>query len=176
MRYLTIPLTDEKEMTVLALSTEDGRILFYSADERGREVEEKTKTAADGVIQDKICIAELDGTYDNVKGRIKDFEILALPQGLSNGNNLSLLAITAGSDGRIRTWMIDAGLLATSNKAGTEEKMLTQAVGKLAGTYETGSRITCMQAFVMLPRDDHGDVSEFEGLTEDAASGTDSSD
>jgi protein MAK11 len=43
----------------------------------------------------------------------------------------------------------------------------TVQIGTLIGTYETGNRITCLDAFVMRSASDgFGGLSEFEGLTE----------
>ncbi|ERF75401.1 hypothetical protein EPUS_00194 [Endocarpon pusillum Z07020] len=169
MRYLTIADNEGCETVVLVVSTESGKLLFYSTDQTSKE-----EKGAPGVspLPDSLCLAQLDGRNHGFSGRIKDFEILSMP--LSAGTWSGLLAVTAGSDGSIRIWMMRSrNFFSAKEKA----KDVTTAipVGNLIGTYETGSRITCLKAFVMVNREDDEGLSEFEGLT-DAASVDDSSD
>ncbi|KAK0258472.1 hypothetical protein B0A54_06025 [Friedmanniomyces endolithicus] len=120
---------------LVAISTEDGRILFFRVD---------ATTPADG--KDKLprctCIAQLGGAQAGIGGRIKDFEILSL-QIESAPASPTLVVITASSDGVIRLW--SAGEVGS----GSAEGGAPQQVGSLLGTLETGSRITCLGAFVL---------------------------
>ena len=61
-------------------------------------------------------------------------------------------------------------------KMKVEETPEPKSIGDLIGTYETGHRITCLKAFVMVKREGNEELSEFEGVTEDAQSGNGSSD
>ena len=170
MRYLRLSDGDGREMLVLAVSTENGKVLFYSMDQTNQAEDE---ASLENSLPDSVCLAQLDSKADGVGSRIKDFEILSVPF-LSEGSS-GLLAITAGSDGRLRLWMIQTRDLFSANE-NPEKSLKPISIGNLIGTYETGSRITCMKAFVMVKREDNGNLSEFEGLTEDAGSGDDSSD
>lgn len=170
MRYMTITDDGGPAMVVLVVSTESGKLLFYATDqtstgERGE--------SAKSPLRDSLCLAEVDGRSHGVSGRIKDFEILSVP--LSTGTSSRLLAVTAGSDGSIRVWMMRCGdFFSAKENAKDLPKLIS--VGDLIGTYETGSRITCLKAFMMVRREGEEGLSEFEGLTEDAASVNDSSD
>jgi protein MAK11 len=170
MRYLTIPGDDGQELIVLAVSTEDGRILFYATDHAAKSTDEADLAAP---LQDSKCLAQLDGKPSGVVGRIKDFELLSLPSAADSSPRL--LAITASSDGTVRIWTIRAkDILSMTEDANKMTKPVS--VGQLLGVYETGSRITCLKAFVMVEREGEEGLSEFEGFTEDAESVSDSSD
>ncbi len=170
MRYLTIADNEGCEMVVLVVSTESGKLLFYATDQTSKGEE---GGSAESPLSDSLCLAEVDGRSHGVSGRIKDFEILSGP--LSTGASSGLVAVTAGSDGSIRVWMIHSRDF-LSAKENSKDLPKPISVGDLIGSYETGSRITCLKAFVMVNREGDGGLSEFEGLTEDAASVNDSSD
>ncbi|KAK0947490.1 Protein mak11 [Friedmanniomyces endolithicus] len=120
---------------LVAISTEDGRILFFRVD---------ATVSADG--KDKLppctCVAQLGGAEAGIGGRIKDFEVLTLQVEEPPAPPM-LVIITASSDGAIRLWCV-AGLGSVSAEGGAP-----QQVGSLIGTLETGSRITCLGAFVL---------------------------
>ena len=124
----------EKEL--LAVSTEDGRILFFVI---GGEA---TDGGAEKLPQCP-CIAQLGGKAAGVSGRIKDFEILAIP-----GESAVLLVVTASSDGTLRLWGLEKES-STPGHDGPAKRAEPQQVGDLIGTLETGNRITCLGAFVM---------------------------
>lgn len=170
MRYLTISEGGGHEMVVLVVSTEDGKVLFYSTDQSKGTVAE---VSSENSPPDSICLAQLDGKSDGIGGRIKDFEILRIPPSVDTSHRL--MAVTAGSNGRVRIWIMQTKDF-FSAKAGAEKLAKPVPVGCLAGTYETGSRITCLRAFVMKQREDSEGLSDFGGLTEDAESAGDSSD
>lgn len=169
MRYLTIADNEGREMVVLVVSTESGKLLFYSTDQTSKE---EKGAPGESPLPDSLCLTQLDGRIHGFSGRIKDFEILSVP--LSAGTSSGLLVVTAGSDGSIRIWMMRPRSL-FSARENAKDGSTPIPVGNLIGTYETGSRITCLKAFVMVHREGDEGLSEFEGLT-DAASVDDSSD
>ncbi len=67
----------------------------------------------------------------------------------------SYFVVTAGSDGRIRLWRVGVPELGGVGVVGGQ-------VGALLGTYETQNRITCLEAFVMIPRPPGSEESEYE--------------
>ena len=160
MCYKTLGRSDASAKEVLAISTEDGKILFYSTDDL------KHPKKNDGVEGTEIAkarlLAELDGRAAGVVGRIKDFEIMPLPSSDEETNAVVLVA--ASSDGSIRAWQIQENEV-LSQLPPSKEKTEVSKVGKLIGTYETGSRITCLRAFLMLPRRQDEGLSEYEGMT-----------
>lgn len=127
MRFMSL----SEKTSLLALSTEDGRILFYDI-HSGGETSEGTKQ-----LPRLGCVAQLGGEAAGVSGRIKDFEILDLPG--------SSLFITAGSDGAIRLWSVQSSDLGK----GAESEGTTRQVGALIASHETGDRVTCLGAFVL---------------------------
>ena len=156
MHYITLSEDDKTINDVLAVSTEDGRILFYST----------TRFSQSGSTESEIplctSISQLGGAAEGVTSRIKDFEILRLP------DSQSLFAVTGSSDGAIRLWMLDDaeitdGSLVLAGSMDNEvhdsenadavspsnDSAMTTQVGSLLGTYEAGNRITCLKAFIM---------------------------
>lgn len=142
MGFLSLPDT---EQSILALSTEDGRILFY-------DVSSSDEEADAGKLPLCPCVAQLGGTPAGISGRVKDFEIVAL-QG-----SKSLVIITGSSDGAVRLWTVSGEQFAAqASKEGPKQ------IGKLIATQETGNRITCLGAFVM-----DGKASDVDEVEEDA--------
>ena len=159
MHYVSLS-DDDTSNDVLAVSTEDGRVLFYPTT-RSSQLE---STESDSKTDIPICtsVGQLGGAAENVTTRIKDFEILRMP------GSQSLVAVTGSSDGAIRLWMLEDAEIAggslvqprfmdnviqkSENAAAVPSSsngaMITQ-VGFLLGTYEAGNRITCLRAFVM---------------------------
>lgn len=154
--------TDGEPKDILAVSTEDGRILFYDT----TDIAETQRTEPD--IQPEIpvveAICQLGGSAEGLTGRVKDFEILKL----SGPEDYAI--ITGCSDGAVRLWTVresdfvdepsipsksngEASIPASSDdsKANGISSTLpaTRQVGSLLGTYEAGNRITCLKAFVM---------------------------
>lgn len=147
---------DEDVSTIMAISTEDGRILFYSTrpDDlvAAPPVDDKE---ASGLPSAKL-VAQLGGKAAGVEGRLKDFTTLALPGGAGKAS-ADFLIVAGSSDGTLRLWK-----LSTADLQGAPAKEVRQ-VGELVGTYETGNRITCLKAFVMIPRpEDAVDVADEE--------------
>jgi len=157
--YLTVPDGAGDDTTILAVSTEDGRILFY--DTAISTPAQNGDMKDDHTIPDAKLDAQLGGKAAGMSGRIKDFEILLLAS--PDSSELNLAIVTGSSDGIIRIWHLPARDLIEAGKSETGAPQ----VGRLIGTYDTGSRITCLKAFVMLPpmpEDDN--ISDFEGFPE----------
>jgi protein MAK11 len=178
--YLSIPNDSKDESTtVLAASTEDGRILFYNTDTFAATA---ASSSANGkitgpevppatTIPDAALLAQLGGKTAGITGRIKDFETLVVAshtQPSTSVNGKSFIIVTASSDGTLRLFSLTSQDLGRKVKGGQGPPQ----IGTLVGSYETGNRVTCLKAFVMLPAqqaggDDVGD--EFEGF--DGSSG-----
>ncbi|EMC91361.1 hypothetical protein BAUCODRAFT_45509, partial [Baudoinia panamericana UAMH 10762] len=126
------------ESELLAIATEDGRVLFFDINNLEAATEDTLPTCA--------CVAQLGGPEVGVTGRIKDFEVLPCH---SSAAKTKTLLVTANSDGAIRLWTLPQQLAGGQRDVDPEELATTRQVGKLIGTLETGSRITCLGAFVM---------------------------
>jgi protein MAK11 len=130
------------EEDIIALSTEDGRILFYSPTETTKISEPKPSVPA------ATFKGQLGGPELGLAGRIKDFMILEQPAKDSS----TLIIVTVGSDGVIRIWAIEKDEIVTEKES--------KQVGRLLGMYQTGNRVTCMKAFIMSDSSDHAEVEE----------------
>lgn len=152
-----VKLDAEKDSTILSVSTEDGRVLFFSTapEDLGKDKDEKLSHAK--------FLGQVGGREAGVVGRIKDFKILQTEIATE-----VLHIVSASSDGKLRLWEV---LRDSLNATKTEKN---KQVGKLLGLYETQNRITCMEAFVMIPRPEGVDESEDE--PEDEADSSDDSD
>ena len=155
MKYVQVP-SKAKPTTLLAVSTEDGRIAFYST------TPAETDQTESNTIPSATCVAQLGGKSAEITTRIKDFEILpSSPE--------TFVVVTASSDGAIRVWVIKTTDLVCakgdSSKNGKDTSIPIQT-GKLIGTYETGNRVTCLKAFVMLPPAEGEE--DMDGLTTEA--------
>jgi len=167
--YVSLPDNTGEETTLLAVSTEDGRILFYNT--RGIAMSPIMESANkdDNSIVDALFVSQLGGKAAGIANRIKDFEILSLSSPtISSARRKDLAIITAHSDGAVRLFHLPTSSLLVAAKSKTPTP---PQIGKLIGLYETGNRITCLRAFVMLEPaavDEHfGDKEdEFEGFEE----------
>jgi len=160
-------VVDDETKEILAISTEDGRILFYSAALPAlvQGIESDTKS------QIPLCraVGQLGGSAEGSTGRIKDFEILKSP------DLYACLIVTGSSDGSIRLWMVteadlqetlpdheDSSETELGDPANSQPKETAatlpepRQIGKLLGTYEAGNRITCLKAFIMSEPVDSG--------------------
>jgi protein MAK11 len=152
MKYVSLDPSAEDGEELLALSTEDGRVIFYST--------KRLQKAADddeSPIPYAEAVAELGGRTSGFPGRVKDFEILNVGEE-SAAQKGDLLVVTGNSEGVVRVWMLRAKDLIrnTKEKPTSDDKSEGSGnlqVGKLLNVYETGNRITCLKAFVMLPPD-----------------------
>jgi protein MAK11 len=131
--------------TILVVSTEDGRIMFYNTslpDTSKPQSEEKKK--GEDYAPPCTLIAQLGGPAAGIAGRVKDFEIIPTPSGF--------LIIAGSSDGSVRLWGVPSSDLEhqeTTSSEKVQSGFTAKQVGKLIGTYSTGTRITCLKAFVM---------------------------
>ncbi|KAF2034694.1 WD40 repeat-like protein [Setomelanomma holmii] len=161
-------LPSDTHASTLLVSTEDGCVLLYdtSATSPASEEVEKSK---DSVSSSKL-VAQIGGPGAGISGRIKDFEILPL----SNTNLKAFIIITGSSDGTVRIWSLDVAELKDS--VGTEQGtgFTAKQVGKLLGTYTTGTRITCLKAFAMTGKPDE-EEEEVTADKDDAYSSGDDS-
>ena len=157
-----------EDANVLCVSTEDGRILFYStsqtadatADEQDELASFGKDMAGSKTIPSCKLLASIGGLAAGLASRIKDFTILdPLP---TSGK---LVCMTACSDGAVRVWLLDTSRIRqgdltpkeTSNGDDVQEPTSTdvqpmqdvavEAVARTVGVYETGHRITCLKAF-----------------------------
>ena len=199
-----VELGDEEAIQVLTMSTEDGRILFYSTGQ-GDLVTAPAVDSKDAPLPSSRLIAQLGGKeagnedwskhgkqawlkkwdaeikegkqmsqeakksaqdkaekraesawVTGFSTRIKDFTILSSGKAASR----DLFIPAASSDGTLRIWKVSAKDLSPhTGKA--------KQVGTLLGTYETPNRITCMEAFVMLPCMDGAEDDEFDGFDDE---------
>ncbi|KAI4120079.1 MAG: hypothetical protein LQ345_000035 [Seirophora villosa] len=159
VRYVNYGNNDQLRPNVLAVSTEDGRVMFFST----------SPASSDLGPQLPICpaIGEIVSDDGDPKGRVKDFEILNTTG--AGSTSMPGFLVSASSEGLIFIWSLDlapsleasasvhrpAGA-AKSTNGGPDGKPRSQGVselvpqvGRLIGKYETGNRITCLKAFIM---------------------------
>lgn len=171
MKYFSIGLEDRIETELLAVSTEDGRIIFYST---------KVKANSGSSILEATILGQLGGKAVSHSGRIKEFQIIPLRDTHIWKN--SHLVITCSSDGTVKLWLLDEKVLSNctpyQNIVSRQEDKGTKSVpqiGKLIGVYETGSRITCMAAFIMRePKKGGEDLSVPDSIEKDENDTTES--
>ncbi|KAK4936843.1 Protein mak11 [Elasticomyces elasticus] len=162
--YLSLPDASGNQMTLLAVSTEDGRILFYHTDDIS-PVPTNDANAKEELIPEASCRAQVGGKTAGISTRVKDFELLFSND--SPEKSESVFIVAASSDGTIRLIHLP---LSDLRDAVVKSKKAAE-LGTVIGTYSTGNRITCMKAFVMLPPSDEdddlgGEEDEFEGFEE----------
>ena len=136
---------------ILAVSTEDGKILFYDTTTFNGKPDMQKIPFCD-------CVAQLGGAAAGISGRVKDFEVLPLTETAST-DGASCLVVTGSSDGAIRVWTVRVADLRALDHAGTNGEAAAgqlangsskqpRQIGDLVGTLETGNRITCVAAFL----------------------------
>jgi protein MAK11 len=173
-----VSVGEEEDTQMLALSTEDGRILFYST--RAEDLESApAENGKEAILKSAKLVAILDGSIAEEKDRdaktagtptrIKDFAVLNVGEGSAK----SMFIVAGRSDGTLQLFQYSATDLVSKN----DEK--AKQIGKLLGSYKTGNRITCLKAFVMLPKYDGEDADEnfddFEGFDDEVENGSDDS-
>ncbi|RYP13627.1 hypothetical protein DL767_010637 [Monosporascus sp. MG133] len=178
----------EGDASLLAVSTEDGRIMFFStkSEDLTAAPAETSKTSLpskDGKTDDNNnnkkaassssqsqsqslpvakFVAYLGGKEAGVTGRIKDFTVLrtAAEEG---GGGERLIIPTGSSDGKVRVFSLAVDELnEAAARKGKDRDEEAKRVGRLLGTYDTSNRITCLEAFVMIPRPEGVEDSEDE--------------
>ncbi|KAK7969157.1 hypothetical protein PG988_008230 [Apiospora saccharicola] len=135
--------TDDADKSILAVSTEDGRIVFLSTDEQDLvQAEEATDSKKTTKLPTAKVLGQLGGKEGGVAGRIKAFSLLRPDE-----RKDEVFFACGSSDGKLRLFQVTMKELVKSQKGDKPAQ-----VGKLIGTYNTDNRITCMEAFVMIPR------------------------
>lgn len=158
---MTLSETDDETKDILAVSTEDGRILFYDTTD---VLESHINRASKPEIPISKEMCQLGGASEGLTGRVKDFEVLKPP------GSEDFIIVAGSSDGAVHLWTVDRSELVVDlpiTRDLNEEKSVstngndakvngtalkpptTRQVGLLLGTYEAGNRITCMKAFIM---------------------------
>lgn len=179
LHYVTLPATDGETKDLLAISTEDGRILFYDTTDMVKT--QITTSASKLEIPISKAICQLGGAAEGLTGRVKDFEVLKPP------DSEAFIVISGGSDGAVRLWTIDESELVDEPSISKDlneevsistngdddkangnaiEQSATRQIGLLLGTYEAGNRITCLKAFVMSEPESFTNNGSENGTTE----------
>ena len=165
-RYTEAHNLPDLKPELIFVSTEDGRILIYSADQAHKDG--VYISSSTNHIPNLLPIGQL---LDESKSRIKDFEVLKA--GGSQDTTEEVYVVSANSNGAIRVLSLDIKeLLAhavTLRSVDQRPRMESESNGggsggaptnvtgsalwepsmKVLGTYETGHRITCLKAFLM---------------------------
>lgn len=155
MKYISLTGDDDEKKDLLAVSTEDGRVIFYST-----TVLQDAEEGDDSTIPHATPVAQIGGKQAGLPGRIKDFEVLSLEEQAAEIRH-DILVVTGNSEGVVRVWKVNG----TSLVSGKKSKEIRQT-GSLLTTYETGNRITCLAAFIMLPAEDPSTL--FDSADEDS--------
>jgi protein MAK11 len=184
MQY--VPISDR---SILSLSTDDGRILFYSTQELVPETRALKEREEKGTrLPSCRLVGQLGGVAAGFSRRIKDYTILALPEDEGESESRpTLFVVTGGSDGVVRLWAVEKEEFlevpeATGGAAelGNDIAAEIPQVGRLLGAYETGNRITCLKSFVLTGQPDDGgeaaNVRNGAHQSDDENSGSDSDD
>jgi protein MAK11 len=157
-----------KDATVLALSTEDGRIIFYDTSVISDTKPQTSNGKEEAVAMPCALIAQLGGPAVGILGRVKDFEIIPIP-------NAGYLIIAGSSDGSVRLWFLSSSEIkaqpakSENGAEKAESGFSAKQVGKLIGSYSTGARITCLKAFVMTGRAEEA-ADEEDGVKDEGSS------
>lgn len=179
MKYVPRSTDNDKTGDLLAVSTEDGRVIFYSTSEL-----QKVEDEEESQIPFATPVAQLGGKQAGFPGRVKDFAILSLADQAKEIRD-GFLVVTGNSEGVVRIWKINGNDLLTTKKTKDSKKSkdtTISQVGRVLSTYETGNRITCLASFIMLPAEDPSslfdseDESEEEEEEDDDESDSDASD
>ena len=188
IRFVPSVSGEADEPGYVAVSTEDGRVLFFVAAPDVASNQNGVEADAEMPVPACKLVGQLGGKAQGVTGRIKDLEILDLQ--LQPDGAPSRLVIAAGSDGVVRLWLLDesrmsprektqnggGGILnGTSHDAAEEsdppKKAAVPQAGEVIGVCETSNRITCLKAFILLdrpeedgegPKDEIGDSAPLE--------------
>jgi protein MAK11 len=135
-------LPSNSQATTLLVSTEDGRVMLYDTSATSPDSEDASKKWSKDDVSSSKLIAQIGGPGAAISGRVKDFEILPL-------SSSAFLVITGSSDGTIRTWSFDVKELESDGQVEEVKGFTAKQIGKLLGTYTTGTRVTCLKAFIM---------------------------
>ncbi|KAI9765832.1 MAG: hypothetical protein M1840_007114 [Geoglossum simile] len=190
LRYLDLSQKTKTSITckdeipnVLSVSTEDGRVLFYNT-APPEDLEDRIGELGAG-IPNCQCLGQFGGRSAGLSSRIKDFDILEVPPRDLQSGDIRFVFVTGSSDGAIRLWRASADEILHPPKAGSSFAGKKQSsvvgvgsnntdavksnstsprqIGSLIGTYETGNRITCLKAFIMVDYADAGNGTDTGG-------------
>jgi len=139
----------------LLVSTEDGRIMLYDTQSTTAAPESSDNAKEDDIPSCKL-IAQIGGPAAGFTGRVKDFELLPL----TSIEPTTFVVLTGSSDGTVRIWGLDLGELKESAETDEGKGFTAKQIGKLLGTYSTGTRITCLKAFAMTGKAEEADEEE----------------
>lgn len=152
--YFTI----DTDREYLAVSSEDGKVLFF---------ETRSAGSTQGNLPVVHPFAYTGGPKHGIESRVKDFAILDLMKHGFAGR----LIVVGCSDGNVK-------MISITHDEILEPTAVDGFVGSVsASAYSTGSRITCLAAFVMLPAYDiDGGLSEAESALDSSQAEEESSD
>jgi protein MAK11 len=157
------------ESDIVSVSTEDGRVLFYNAHDlppipstNGHVPNGKTAHSEDSSLPNCSLIGQLGGPALGTSNRIKDYIFLSPSSIVEGDESKSFFLVTVGSDGSLRIWALEKEELVVEEHELDKEKKDIRQLGRLLGTYETGNRITCLQAFVMTGEAESGEEADEE--------------
>ncbi|CAK7201253.1 Protein mak11 [Sporothrix eucalyptigena] len=169
--------------SLLAVATEDGRILLCST--RPEDVvvasaaadEQKTAPLPSARLIGQVGGGAIGGAA-GASGRVKAFKILPVLEPVASDKKRLQRAwyvVAASSTGVLCVWKITGKELrsawknssAVSASGSAAAASAATLLGTLLGTYQTRDRITCVEAFVMIPRPEGLEDSEVEDDDED---------
>lgn len=159
-------LPSESLPATLLVSTEDGRILLYDTNSTSADESSATQKRKDDIPAARL-VAQIGGPAAGMAGRVKDFEIIAT-------SATSFIIVAGSSDGTIRFWSLDEKDFKEGEDAGKAEGFTALQVGKLLGSYSTGTRVTCLKAFAMTGKAEEEEVEDTKEK-DDASSSEDDS-
>lgn len=182
-RLRFVPATELVESVIytLAISTEDGRVLFYdtTADLDVDSVLARSKDKPEHEAQ--VPAYPMISQMGEVKrgSRIKDFVIL--PHA-----STQYLVVTGSSDGLVQIWSLEVADIKEEESSPLQKKQkangdtngsdaplptkVAPVVGTLLGSHQTHKRITCLEAFMLdsaARRSAHANDSAVSGVDED---------
>jgi protein MAK11 len=163
-------LQSKSHPATLLVATEDGRIMLYDTNSTSAPTEDKAKGDE---IPSCNLIAQIGGPAAGITGRVKEFEVLPLP----DSDESAFLIITGSSDGTVRLWTLNTRDLKNTDEVEKGKGFTAKQVGRLLGTYSTGTRITCLKAFAMTGKPDEVDEEDEvvdEKIIDESSSGDDS--
>ncbi|KAI0190304.1 WD domain-containing protein [Astrocystis sublimbata] len=138
--YVTL---DSDDSSLLVVSTEDGRLLFFSTNTEDLSSTESETEKKAGKLPVAKLLAQVGGKEAGVSSRIKDFAVCKV----TGEQGDDLVISTGSSDGKVRLFKMSVKDLVEARKTTPTKK-----IGQLLGTYDTENRITCLSAFAMIPR------------------------
>ena len=134
----------------LAISTDDGRVLFYSTTPPAKEIPTDGENAdnTESNIDNPTVIGQLGGREMGMIGRVKDFATLEADVVMEENAapKKALFIITSGSDGTIRIWNIHLDQIPFLQKLQEEADDNDDIPRKKAKTTEEDSAVTTEDA------------------------------